>query len=486
MTEVYKFRSIEQLLGRRTEELKRQVIYFASPEQLNDPMEGFRDIVWTGDKIVWTNLFKHYVFCLHMTYFQVTLFGDQMELEAKHIPITGRWDEPPTPQMADVFDDIWNSMCGELDLLALIDNITNMKRDVRYSELQLFLSDIHLRAVAKIQEVHADHGLAPELEQPPNKYMVSKSILASTNYFEAIRKLETNNDDIAKISNSIAYKLMIWERLMHKYNVRNGSPLISERNLQILLSDFTNIYVEQLEKLLWPKWYVACFTKSYHNSSMWANYADGHKGVCLVFESSDAATGSSMGLKRITNRSLEPESHGKEDWSDVSMEFREVAYTNKLEHIDFFRNIGRLPAPAVMKLWYTDEFANVSNCATHMASDNDQARWRNTYWDNFERYITTKSTDWAYERESRLTLHALLEGSLDPQQRSFAYKFESLKGIIFGLRTSDEDKLKIIDVVQKKCRENKRSYFKLFQSYYSPEHGDFRRQEIRLKIAEVG
>ena len=54
---VYRFRSMEYLLGDKYQELERKTIYFASPDQLNDPMEGFRDIVWSGDKIVWTNFF---------------------------------------------------------------------------------------------------------------------------------------------------------------------------------------------------------------------------------------------------------------------------------------------------------------------------------------------------------------------------------------------------------------------------------------------
>jgi hypothetical protein len=42
MTTFYRFRSIDNLLGTR-KELESQSIYFASLEQLNDPMEGYRD-----------------------------------------------------------------------------------------------------------------------------------------------------------------------------------------------------------------------------------------------------------------------------------------------------------------------------------------------------------------------------------------------------------------------------------------------------------
>ena len=50
MTLFYRFRSPISLLEEH-QELERQTIYFARPEQLNDPMEGFRDIFWAGDHI---------------------------------------------------------------------------------------------------------------------------------------------------------------------------------------------------------------------------------------------------------------------------------------------------------------------------------------------------------------------------------------------------------------------------------------------------
>ena len=61
MAEFFRFRSMKYLLDKKYQELEKQTIYFASPEELNDPMEGFRDIVWSGDKIVWTNFIKNYV-----------------------------------------------------------------------------------------------------------------------------------------------------------------------------------------------------------------------------------------------------------------------------------------------------------------------------------------------------------------------------------------------------------------------------------------
>jgi hypothetical protein len=62
ISHLYRFRSIEMLLGKN--ELENQEIYFCPPEELNDPVEGFKDLLWRGDAIVWRNLLKHYVLCL--------------------------------------------------------------------------------------------------------------------------------------------------------------------------------------------------------------------------------------------------------------------------------------------------------------------------------------------------------------------------------------------------------------------------------------
>ena len=61
MKTFYRFRSIDNLVGEKYNELENQSIYFASPNQLNDPMEGFKDLVFNGDSITYKNLFKHYL-----------------------------------------------------------------------------------------------------------------------------------------------------------------------------------------------------------------------------------------------------------------------------------------------------------------------------------------------------------------------------------------------------------------------------------------
>ena len=55
---VYRYRSCD---ARNKEDLKNSVIYFANLSELNDPMEGFIDIYFKGDHVIWRNLFRNYI-----------------------------------------------------------------------------------------------------------------------------------------------------------------------------------------------------------------------------------------------------------------------------------------------------------------------------------------------------------------------------------------------------------------------------------------
>src|ERR1700730_2478613 len=75
---LYRFRPVDALLGTR-EELAKQEIYFAPPEKLNDPMEGYKDVFWSGDLIVWRNLLRHYLLCLLQTTYLCYIMGPKFD-----------------------------------------------------------------------------------------------------------------------------------------------------------------------------------------------------------------------------------------------------------------------------------------------------------------------------------------------------------------------------------------------------------------------
>ena len=154
MTEIYRFRSMPRLLG-EDGELETQTIYFASPAELNDPMEGFRDIVWHGDQIAWTNLFKHYINCVARTYLLVQIAADSDVLTPDLIPVTSSWDDAPTSKYADLLSEIWSLIVDTLRLPDIAGKLATYDREVRIDELQFYLyAQYMFMSLQLVQQVH--------------------------------------------------------------------------------------------------------------------------------------------------------------------------------------------------------------------------------------------------------------------------------------------------------------------------------------------
>ena len=208
------------------------------------------------------------------------------------------------------------------------------------------------------------------------------------------------------------------------------------------MSDFTTDYLRQIEQLMWPKWYTACFSKSNSNSSMWANYADNHAGVCLIFETEAGTDGETIRLNQITGYGFSRDEETREHWDFVPKQFKDVNYAENIWRGRFaVRSIGMLPLGVLMKLWYTDDIGNKSDCASHIKDSASQEEWRNSYFDAFQRDISIKTKDWEHEQECRLILFSMLDDLSDSRKRALRYEFQSLKGIIFGIRTTNEEKI---------------------------------------------
>lgn len=56
----------------------------------------------------------------------------------------------------------------------------------------------------------------------------------------------------------------------------------------------------------------------------------------------------------------------------------------------------------------------------------------------------------------------------------------SLKGIIFGIKTKKEDKIKIMQIINAKYEANDRNDFKFYQAFYSPTKKSIDYSEMKL------
>ena len=164
------------------------------------------------------------------------------------------------------------------------------------------------------------------------------------------------------------------------------------------------------------------------------------------------------------------------------MAFNQVNYPEKPGEVDFFKSIGKLPRQALMDLWHTDENGVVSECAAHLIDPTEERTWRDEHWDTFFRDITSKTKDWEYEQEYRLILHSMFVDALEETDRTLTYDFKSLKGVIFGMNMSDDVKQRIIEIIERKCRDNDRTDFQFYQAFYSPQDGTIGRYPLTINF----
>ena len=435
-------------------------------------MEGFRDIFWQGDRIAWTNLFRHYLYCVHTIYVHFRIAGEFMELRPHHIPVMSDTSHMATPKAVSLFEDICGRVFQKASLNEFIEKIVNAKRNARHDEVLFYLHSLHHIALQEIQDSHIDHGLASNGER-------RKTFPTDFKHFKHVHEILDLMPQIEEkrfLDVLFACSSTMMEDMFIRHNLALGSESESEKNRQLLVYDFPGVYLKQLERLLYPDWYVACFMKDYRNSSTWANYGDNHQGACLVFGAETTSGRSSLKLNKITGYS-----NNGELWRRSPMSFHEVKYGDKAGEIDFFRSIGRLPEAKLIEAWYSDKDGNLSECSDHLQKNTES--WRENYWDNFCPNITIKTKDWKYEQESRLLLYCLIGDLSEPRCRTLTYDFSSLKGIIFGIRTPPSDKLKIIETIHKKCRKNNRTDFEFFQAYHCHETGGIQKYSLNLKLS---
>lgn len=60
-----------------------------------------------------------------------------------------------------------------------------------------------------------------------------------------------------------------------------------------------------------------------------------------------------------------------------------------------------------------------------------------------------KMKEWSYEDEYRLIIDNTFGDLEKPEERNLPYNPNSLKGVIFGIRTSEYDKTRIINAIKK-------------------------------------
>lgn len=453
----YRFRSTKRLIE---SELESQTIYFAHPSELNDPMEGLREVTWKGDRIAWENLFRHYTFCLLTCYIGGAF--EEPDFNAKDIPIAGSEEDLPNETSKELFKKVHANISNSGVIGILTSKLSRRKKPISKDELWIYL-DIMIGLIisslrvsttnsSKIDETHSPQ----EHIQKVNEILVQYALIA-----EGQNAIDNFNAILFKgKQHRLSHNLMNILKLNRKIFAEN-------------LLGFPDKYLDALERLCYQDWYTACFMSDYQNSSVWGHYAQDHSGACLIFESRNDGENSFLDLEM--NRFIGHD-YKKEE---KPLKFCKIRYTKKPTTVEFFSSIGTITISRMNRIWYSDNSGNFSTVGRKKIKGAE--KWRENYWKKFHNSITQKSTDWRYEKEYRLIITSF-DATIDKKNRILKYKFESLKGIIFGIKTPISEKLKIINIIQGKCKMHGVQDFDFFQAYYDTKTGKIQHEKLTIEI----
>jgi len=454
MTEfIYRFRPVSRLLNDdgTSGELDSQYIFFADPKQLNDPLEGYKDVFFSGDRVIWKNLIRHYVRCLINDCCSY-LCSEPGHSPNKDVGVFASSSSSPAP-LNKLNDKIFNRLFSEQSIKDYIHCLAS-DRKIRRSELISHLNLLHPHILDVTFNVFYEEKLHPE-----------KLEYLSQNRAERLEKLRRFSSVISSNNASQDEYEKFFEtshfvnnelQLLARYQAGNTEARAA---WFYILFEYPESFCKALDKLMYPAWYTACFMSSCSDSSIWGTYGGNHQDVCLKFKTETSEKRRTLELNLPTGYGSNGIIMGK-----VNLEFHEVSYEKSFVDIDFFRSLGFLSTPQLMDTWYMSKKGEISICADEI--HNNESNWRERYWENFYHAATVKLKAWDREQESRLILTSNLNDLSSIESRKIKYDFNSLEGIIFGINTSIEHKFKLLKKIQSLCKKFNRQEFSFYQARY--------------------
>jgi hypothetical protein len=458
---LYRFRSISRLLG-ESRELERRQIYLASPEELNDPMEGYKDVVWRGDPVLWENLLRHYVLSLLLASAQCVL-SPLDEFKEPVLWAAKTEDDLPTDAFRAVYHDACDDFFARIQAKQLYERLAGLQRPIHRDGLTLALSIVHGAAYAAVWATMKKHRLVPDNTSDPQ---VAASGL--TDVFDKVAGAPTEALDLEVVGfafNNVRRDLSLQTLLQLERTQPNET---ARRRSHYLLFEFPDRYVQMIvEGLIHPPWRAACFTATCTNAANWASYGDQHKGVALMYRPRVEEGRPYLPLVGVVGTSGGRGQAPQPIRGPIKGELRAITYSRKPLEIDFFQSLGNLPMRKLERAWHISRAGEPSKIIGERLADD--AGWRQAYWASFQGVTTTKLEDWKHEEEYRIVLSSFL--GLGDQVAVVEYEFSCLAGIVFGLRTPVADRLEVMRQVAAMCAREDRTDFEYKQMAYEPSMG---------------
>lgn len=447
---LYRFRSDNE---NTIDELNKNYFYFALPKELNDPMEGFIKLYWEGDYVLWRNFLKHYLYT-----FTNTLLNIYISPETIKDPLPIHFDETmlPSKEFIEIFEEIRDTFFDNKEIISFINYLTKLKHRIYIKELKQYLGFIQIITLSIIVNVLKKHSILDWTVVPVKKLDVFKQLelvmpAAETQYPQYIKYFFDAFDKVRNEMN-LSFKITF------KDKDKNGLK-------HFFINEFSNKYIDEVKSLALATPCVVSFMEDYSSPAFWGYYGNNHKGICLIFDDNE--------------KSNEIRFDFKTTWGGIATLTQTVKYKTEFEDVNFFKMLGSLSLYAIDKFWLTDWDGNKTEYLkigeNYLTDD-----WRKEYNTTLFNSFTVKLPDWEKEKEHRLVIEKEMFANDSIDSRKFVYDFNLLKGVIFGFRTDDEFKIKVIDIIKSKCKTIGRNDFHFYQAGYNEKTGFIQMGEIQI------
>jgi len=423
----------------------------AASDKFNDPLEDFVYLEYKGDKILWDNMFKEFVVAMeHKMYLAPLYNSDDYNNNGEfdtfmdgniHGPKVGPYFEHK--DYPDRINSILDRFFGYACVSKWSDYLSNRDTHINNEQLIAILNMLSHLAAESI--LHA-------YEQLPNKKQFYADFI---NYFDGlINEIESHNTKLLSAITDSDNEDVVLNTMYLDFQTRMTLHYsTSDLNAKGVSNyyfwfDLPTKFVDELKDFVYYRWYAAAFMKNQPiRMDLWGNYAKDHTGVCLIFK--DAKELMVKGIKHLQSGHVE--------------------YNNEIITFDFFKRMWVLCGNVLYKDWYSDRHGNVSPLLNEaLTRTEDELK---EFWASVEKIKYRKNTDWESETEFRFTVDDNWINVSDPKFRSLVYHFNSLEGIVFGVRTTVLNKAMIYKIISDKCKEHSRNDFKFYQARYDKLKG---------------
>ena len=450
---LYHYRSVESA----RKEIECRTFRYADRNELNDPLEGYAQIYWKGDCPAWEGLFRNYICSVYYAVVGIQLnASEELLAERAVIPDIHCFDDVPLGQ-------VWKELSDRFVQTALVQKLIvdlgNTETEMNAHRLRQILRLCHEDAIKIcLDDMHKRKTLPGEQGGP----VVSISEKADWEKMGGFGNLESPLIKMMKAAFEVYEETLESSFLKLEQEIEANEPNARKRRLWLKVRlGFPALYIAGLQELPYPRMFMMCFSTDGTNSAMWGNYAQNHCGVCLVYRDNEENGKQTLRVKTA------------ESWSSssgYSCGFRDdpvypVRYTDEQVKRNFFESLGRLTFSQI-ESWMVSSKGERSRILELY----DKDAWRVQYWkDQQEKYLT-KLPAWSHEQEYRLLMNDSFHQHTEAE-RYVGYDPAILEGVIFGIKTSEADKMQIFRTLRKSMEEAGRDpkELEVWQAEYDDE-----------------